>query len=538
MRLTKRVRWALDPPQLVLLLLAVLLGTAAAPALAGDQETVLALRAADLESQGRCDDVIALYDANNAEPSDGRLALIAGRCEIRGLDYLGAVSALTAARDRAQTKELRSDAELQLGIAHYHLEDLDAARASFAAARAAGADDPLLDLYDGLLLLQASETRKAALSLERARRADPRSVEPVASYYAFLAWRALEDEQRARAALARVRDADEDGPWIAEADRILGEERPRFTLDPWFGAILGMEYDSNVVLKADGVLVAAPNGAGLISGKDSGRGYWSVEGGLEVFRSEKWSGGLLAGYTGNGHIDSELDAFDTHYPTASGWIDRRLGDRSTARVRYDYGYAWVDNDPYLSGHTITGSFFHHWGDVGTTELSAAGYLYDFKYDEVALAPLPTAPRCTSIDRDGDGVRAGIQHRYSPGWQDLELRAGYRFDVYDSDGCEYRSDAHEWSAGLSTTVVFDIALDAHVSFAYQPYENVSAFVPSGAASTPKREDYAWRTGLSLERPLGRGFSVLGRYDYTNVDSNTHVYDYDRHVVGAYVRFRLQ
>lgn len=508
------------------------LGTAASgPAAGGAREDVLALRAADLEAQGRCDDVVALFSGTPAtSESDGRVALAAARCQIRQKDYVAAVDSAGAAKTRAKSPEVRGGAELQLGIAHYHLADLASARAALSSARAEGIESPLLDLYDGLLLLQADEVRPAALALERARRGDARAVEPIASYYAFRAWRILEDEERARAALARVRAVDGDGPWVAEAERVLAEERGTTYLRPWVNAQVGLEYDSNVVLKGNNVdIVFSPDG-NPISGKDDGRGYWAVDGGVELLRTENWSAGLLAGYTGTAHFD--LNEFDTHYPTASGWVDRRLGDDSTVRLRYDYGYAWVDYDGYLSGHTVTASLFHVWGEAGQTEVAASGYFFDFLYDNVDPQN-PASPRCTNVERDGEGIRAGVEHRYSPGWRGLELRAGYLFDRYDSDGCEYQYYAHQVSAGFDVPVVLGVDLDAWASFTYRPYDDVSAFLgdDEGAA---RHRDREWRTGVSLERALTDWMSVLARYEYTDTGSNTDVYDFRRHIVGAYVR----
>jgi len=41
-------------------------------------------------------------------------------------------------------------------------------------------------------------------------------------------------------------------------------------------------------------------------------------------------------------------------------------------------------------------------------------------------------------------------------------------------------------------------------------------------------------VSLERALTDWMSVLARYEYTDTGSNTDVYDFRRHIVGAYVR----
>ncbi len=502
---------------------------------AGDREDVVALRVAELEARGECDEAIAVHrQAGEAGTRDARIALVASRCQIRRRDYPAALVAAEEAKQLSGASTASSAAiELELGIARYHLGQLDAADSSLAAARAAGAAGPLLDLYTGLLLLQREDVRAAALSLERARRADARLVEPVASYYAFLAWRSLEEAERARAALDRVRETDPDGPWIAEAERMLG----RRVLGPppraWADVRVGLEYDSNPVLLANGV---SANDVEGVAHKDDGRGVWAVDGGVELFRTENWSGGLLAAYAGSGHFSASLHEFDLHYPQASGWIDRKLGDSTTLRVRYDYGHAWVDYDPYLSANRIAGSLFHVWDERGTTEVTVSGFLYDFRFTPDAPFGVAPPPVCQDLDRDGAGATAEVEHRYPTGWRDLELYGGYRFTHYDSEGCEYSFDSHQVRAGFDLDLGWDVELQAHAAFTYQPYENQSAFLTL-AESNIVRRDRIWQTGVGLERPITDRVSVLGSYRYTDTGSNTNVYDYERHVVGVYLRVRF-
>ncbi len=493
---------------------------------ADDRDNVLALRAADLEAQGRCDEAVALY--RNQAPENARVAGIAGRCQVRSGDYAAAVATLETA---SELPDAPADVDLQLGIAHYHLDELDAARGALDRARARGAEGALLDLYTGLLELQSDQTREAALSLERARRADPHAVEPVASYYAFLAWRNLDEQERAREALERVRAEDPDGPWIAEAERILAQaaalEPPRF----WADAEAGLEYDSNVVVRGAGVSNVFINGD-VVSGKRDGLGYWSFDGGAELFRTDQWSGGLLAAYTGNAHFD--ISEFDAHYPTAAAYLDYALAPDTTLRARYDYGYAWVNDDPYLSANTLSGTLFQDWHEYGRTELTVAGAWYDFRYDPVD-PPSPFQPR--AIQRDGTLASVGVLHRYRPGWRDLELRGGYLFNRYDSEGREFDSDLHRFLAGFDLTLPGTVGLDAWTAFTYQPYDRPSVYSDAPSVDA-KHRDRIWDFGAELEKFVTENVSVLARYRYTDTGSNTDVYDYHRHVVGGYVRVRFR
>lgn len=411
---------------LVLFVSLVWLG-AVGSAAADDRENVLAMRMADLEAQGRCPEAVDVYRTSGSQSP--RLALAAGRCQVRTADYVGAVSTLEPVRENSDAP---ADVELQLAIAQYHLGELDASRESIGRARARGSEGAMLDLYSGLLQLQKDQARDAALSLERARRADSRAVEPVASYYAFVAWRSLAEEARAKAALARLRESDPDGPWIAEAERILaGDRRTLETPYFWANAEGGFEYDTNVSVK--GGLPSVFINGDTVDEDEDGRAIWSLDGGVELFREEHWSGGVLASYTGTAHFD--ISEFDTHYPTVAAWVDHHFDDRTSLRGRYDYGYAWVNYDPYLSANSLTATLFHVWDDAGLTELSVLGGFYDFKYDRIDPPPFtpPPSPDTSDIDRDGTELSAEWVQRVPTGFEDLELRGGYRYTWYTADG---------------------------------------------------------------------------------------------------------
>ena len=532
---------SLDRLVTVLLTVSLFLAGSAGVASADDRENVLVMRLADLEVQGRCGEALELYRTSGSR--DPRLALVAGRCQVRAGDYASAVATLEPARD---DPEAPADVDLQLGLAQYHLGDVDAARESIGRARARGSEGAILDLYTGLLQLQQDEARDAALSLERARRADAQAVEPVASYYAFVAWRSLAEKTRARAALARLRVSDPDGPWIAEAERILAlarrkPERPSV----WANAEIGFEHDGNVSVKGGSPSVFI-NGD-LVDRKEDGRDIWSLDGGVELFRDEDWAGGVIGSYTGTAHF--RINEFDTHYPTVTAWLDRELDDRTSLRGSYDYSFAWVNYDPYVSAHGATATLFRlsDSGD-GLTALSVGADWYDFRYDLLdppqfdSTPPGETDPDRGDIDRDGTELSLDWTQYMQTDFEDLEMRYGYRYTWYSGDGREFDHDAHRFLAGFDVTLPGDIGWDSWVTFTYRSYDKTSVYDdqpdPSSPNLGPRHRDRLWELATSLEKFVTDNVSVLARYYFADSGSNVDVYDYDRHVFGAYLRFRFR
>jgi hypothetical protein len=507
---------------------AVLVSLLGPASLADEIDNVLVMRAADLESQGRCAEAVEVYRGSDRQSA--HLALIAGRCQVRTKDYAGAVDTLDPARN---LPDASPEVDLYLGVSEYHLGLLDDARASLDRAKARGEDGALLELYTGLLKLQGDDARGAALALERARRADSRAVEPVASYYAWVAWRNADDEERAEAALARVREQDPDGPWIAEAERVLAGE-PSETPNFWLNAEAGLEYDSNVTIRGGGVNQVFINGD-TVSGKDDGRGIWTLDGGSELFRNEKWSGGVLGAYTGTANFD--ISEFDAHYPVAGTWLDHHFGPQTTLRGRYDFGYAWVNYDPYVLSNVLSATLFQGWDEAGNTELTFSAGFYDFKYDRLDPTPGDPTTQIHDIDQDGTGLSVELLHRVEVGFEDLEARAGYRYTNYDADGGEFDYNAHRFLAGFDLTLPFEVMWDSWGAFTYQPYRHTSVYAKAGQAG-PTHRDRVWEFGTEFEKFVTEDVSVLARYRFIDTGSNTDVYDYDRHVVGAYVRIRFR
>ena len=453
---------------------------------ASGQQQVLTLKASRLASEGRC--VEALPEIERARaiaPEDASLARFEGQCRLQVYDYAAAFESLEEAR--RLDPELQ-DVDLYLAIAHYHLEDFVAAQRSIDAAKGnvSGEGMAQYELYSGLLLLDRRETREGALALERARMADASQVEPVASYYAGLAWQSLSERDLAREAFERVIDVDPDGVWGKRAEIALDsegmEERNWARLDA------GLDYDSNVLLLGEGLPLPV-----AITGQDDGRFSWFLEGGAELFRSGRWSGGVRGSYAGG--VNFNLHEFDTQYPIASVWLDRGLGERSLLRLTYGLGHAWVDYSPFVTRQSALLTLFHNWGRPGRSEIGL-GWDWNNYHFTVPASPvsqpdgscnaqlLPCSPfpvfTREARDRDGNGLMAGLLHRYElqaiegDVFRTFTLRGGYSFRRYWADGTDWDSMGHSLLLGVDTHLPWKLFLDLSAAFTYRPFDNPSSY----------------------------------------------------------------
>ncbi|MEZ4217800.1 MAG: hypothetical protein R3E88_15050 [Myxococcota bacterium] len=522
---------------------------AAALALAHTAVALLALGAPAASAQPPspgCDAGLERLQANAAaRPADAETHARLGRCYLA----LGRTDAAPAALDEAARLDPSAARFLEAAAAMYHARRLDEAEARLARAEPALADDPELHLYRGLLLLERGEAAAAAARLERSRRLDPARVEPVASYFAGLAWEGAGDRARADEALARIAHDWPGTPWADSAARAL--ERVRGTgaharWRPWAEVEIGVEGDTNVVRLGREVTAAE------ISDERDVRAAWGARGGVE--RSfERGHAGVALGYAGSEHGD--LDDYDVHYSYGSLYGAHRLGERTDVRVQLDTGYAWVGGDPFAWTYDSSIALRHGWAALGASELFGELDVRDY------LVRAPDLPACTvggptpcgrprtdeseARNRDGVGVRAGVAHLLPVGGPLTELRVHAAFDFYQAEGDEYDFAGGDTGVALRADGPFDTKWRAAATYEARRYAHPSTFanVPQSTATPAAfgfpggdRRDDQLELSARVERALGRGVSISGRWRFERRFSNADVFDYRRHVVGLFLTWR--
>jgi tetratricopeptide (TPR) repeat protein len=532
--------------------LALLVASAATPAGDGAAHEAARARAAALAAEGRCAAALEATAALRAAgAADAAGLALASACAAQLERY---PEAAALAEEALALDPGRADARLRLAIARYHLGDTSGARAALDAAAAGGlGEDAELLLYEGLLLLEAERGAEAALALERARARDPRTVEPVASYYAGVAWGRDRDRARADAALARVVAEWPGTRWARQAER-LRAELAAAELRRWARVRAGFEYDDNAILQGAG----APLPEEISSARDV-RAAWSAEAGAELFRTQRWSGGALAAYAGTAYAD--ITGFDSHFPSLAGWLDRRLDAATTLRASLDGGHAWVDRDGFFATGRASLALLRAWEARGTSELYAR-----FRVDEYFAhsddvpdgAGVPGAPcgppgapvpicgppgldERRERDRDGTAWVVGARHAIAVARLRSTFRAGWEFERFDARGREYSFRAHSLSAGVLVALPGDLALDASGVVTWRPFDHPSTFPEPPAPvfdreyglSGDERDERYQAVSVSLARPIGWGLTASAGWRWERNRSNVDVFDYRREVLGAYL-----
>jgi tetratricopeptide (TPR) repeat protein len=539
---------------------------AAGLAFAGEVDDAVAAAKRDADA-GRCEQ--ALERLIGIEGLESRARLVAGQCELAEGRYAAALDQLDRITDaRDLDAEKRGDVELDRAVALYHLERFDEASAALDRAQGATRDEAQLNLYRGLLALRAGDTDRAAPALERAAQLSPAMTEPVASYYAGLAWQQSAERAKARAAFQRVIDIDGDGPWGLEAAKML-EATERF---PYYIRMsAGIEYDDNVILRG-GVTQFVPNA--VDKGEKDWRGVWAIDAGVQLFQVGDLSGGITASYSGDAYVD--LTEFNSHYPTIGDYLAYQFDPSNLVQARYQFGYAWVDDKSFLRSQTAELSLTHTWEKAGTTIVSTNALVDDLRY-QIEPVPngnpppppaggpgstCPDAPLGTGCapaglnsghqrDRDGWGVGGAIEHRYlvpvpqsvDQIFETIEIGGGYHFLYFDSQGDEWKHMSHIVTLGTNLEFPHGISLTTAISYEYRDFSNPSTYPDREvideeyALSSQDRQEHVLVYSAQIEKALNEYLSVSARWSYTDNESNRRVYDYTRNIVGGYLNFRF-
>ncbi|MGH0034178.1 MAG: tetratricopeptide repeat protein [Myxococcota bacterium] len=504
----------------------------------------------ELAAAGRCEEALPLLAEEQSPGSDPRIDRIRVQCLLRTKRY---AEAATLAEALSTSSPADPQLSLYLGIARFHTGDLDGAREALESADPERAET---HLYRGLLLLQLGEARTAAAALDQATALDSEKVGPIASYYAAHAWARAGERDRAADRLEDVRKSSPGSVWARQAEDDSSAYPPVPGSGRWWLKLTGgFEWDDNVTLRPNDPTLVANS-----SGQRDVRGSWRFDSGAVFWSDGFWSAGIGASFNGNAHHD--LDDFDLLYPKGSLWLERRLSPVTRARLRYDFGYAWVDEEPLLRHNTVTGSLTHVWGGAGTSEVFGSAYHYDYlarsqDVDDGTGAPGSSCPpdvvvcgppginEKDRLDRDGPGFVAGAAHVWPLPWVPGHLRAAYAYQRFFAQGRDSRYQSHTASAALRILLPLQFVFDGGSSFTYRPFEDRSTLPDLRSVTAGQqywtlgihRRDRVWQVHLSLERDLGESVNLEFRYHYRHNRSNVESLDYDRNILGVYLTFAL-
>lgn len=424
--------------------------------------------------------------------------------------------------------ERRPDLWLRLGRLLQELGRHERAAAVLERAVAARSDEAAAHLHLGLSLRALGRHAEAEAHFAAAGSLAP-ELAPEASLLRALSRIELGDERTAVAHLERAIELDPDGEAGRSARLLLratrGPER-----GPWirFDAFGGYETDSNVTL--DGADV--PN---VSRERADARAVWGA--GLTVYPLRHRLAGLTLGVRYDQAEQEEISNLDTRRELA--FLSLRLSLHERLALRLD-GLATrtrLDHRRYERTRSVRPNLFFSWGErAGITQ--AFAQLEQVSYPEQVFSD--------AFIRDGWAAGGGFEHFVPlPARPGTWLSAGAEFQRHDTDSerdpilgfaSPYDHDRVGAIVRLRGPLWFGFESEASFSWAREDYEhrNFYDLLASGSLDPSTRRDTVLEGRFSLLRPVTRYAAVELRFQQSDHRSNIDLYDYDRRIVGVYLR----
>jgi tetratricopeptide (TPR) repeat protein len=431
-------------------------------------------------------DVAVLSAELEKHPHDPALVRALARAHLERGDA-GAAAGLLRAFGERHPEQRPALAQL-LGRALYLTGELDEARRELEIALAHRPDDALAHLYLGLVLWRSGDPDGAARELRTAGEQDP--------------------------------------------SLLLGE-RPRepATLAGGHFTVMGgsgVEFDTNP-------LVEGEEGSTPSQGDDF-RLVYHAGLGTQLVRTE--SSVVSASYRYDGSKHDELGELDMGAHGVGLTGAHSFGGGVFARLDGAAGFQRLDHDDYVDTQSLAPVLGFQLGERGIVQLRASAERRDFADD-------PDDANA-SLDRDGWRYGAALSHTLPlerwPGAR-LSTQLSYARTLThgsnDADGFGSAFDSNWYAADAAflLPVGLGIRMETRLLVGYERFDEENAIQFAADGERVRRRDTVVDTSVSLRRPLSKHVDVELRVRDSRHFSTAGVFDYDRQIVGTYLRFQF-
>lgn len=314
--------------------------------------------------------------------------------------------------------------------------------------------------------------------------------------------------------------------------RLLLRQREMLSLEKrWrVDGYAGVEWDDNVTLENEDNRIAA-------SGQDDVRGIWGAGISGRPWLSEDSS--LSLGWRYDQTLHDRLESFDILANTLFATATHRLGDAWTARLDAYATHTLQDLDAELLGGAVRPSVIR---SLGPTWGALRGFaqVEFFEYQD----PSPVS----AFDRDGVSTQLGLEHflplpidrsftSFSFSWVRSMTQAdtsgttsGIDGD-YDFDGFQFRLLGH-------VEAPHGVRLRMNASYSHDRYHNNNNTHFLQTFELRKRRDHIAAARIDVSREIVGPIRLEAFWRGTWRHSNVSAFDYEKHVVGALLRFAIE
>jgi hypothetical protein len=292
-----------------------------------------------------------------------------------------------------------------------------------------------------------------------------------------------------------------------------------------------MDYDSNVTLESGST-------PGVSSDASDGAGVWGAMLSADALRGADYQVTVGARYHERDYLHEGDYDERTLLAFASGQVE--LGHDLAGRLSALGSYVMLDDQSYLAQVTARPELLVWLGPrAGVLQISA-NVQGDFYHDD---------PPFKSLKRDGVELGGGLAQLFRiPGWSGARGSWGLDYERVLTDasrdelGFQGDYDRNVFGGHVETELPLFFGIEAGLDVALTgelyDHDNLVDYLvqleAGGDASPRHRRDLLLETGVRLSRPIFRNVDLELHWRFEDRFSNTDVYSYHRHVVGAMVR----
>lgn len=413
----------------------------------------------------------------------------------------------------ASAGETAYEQAMARGVSASENGDNKAAALEFSSALGERPNDPEALLYLGIAQNRAKETEaestlKKALSLDPA---NPRTNLELGILYLN------------RGVNAEAEDYFENTVRIAPDSAQASNAREHLRLLKSSGRdkrwelrfLTGVQYDSNVLLNAEGV----PLPVGVERSGDW-RGIFNLGVKYSPLRTNDFD--LTASYSLYQSFHFRLDQFDINQNQVELAGKYRFNDMLAVKLGYTFEYQFIGGDSYADNNSVMASL------LLTDPASGISTSVDYRYRNTGYKNTPMFS--FNHERSGDNHQAGFTSKLQFG-NNVLFRAGYYFDQDLTYRDYWDYGGKKGLAGMTMRLPFSLVMDVGGEAYFKDYE---ALYPGAGA---QRKDTSWTGSLVASRFFGEMFSLTAGIYYNRNESNIAAFDYVRTITSllAQVRF---
>jgi tetratricopeptide (TPR) repeat protein len=376
-------------------------------------------------------------------------------------------------------------------------------------------------------MAEAKEGRySVALDYFQKASQDPK-VAQEAKFQASLALAALNRLKEARQTMEQAIAINTQSQTADFAQRYVGVLEKRYQETKPFRATVttGYDYDSNVTLQ--------PGGAGAAA-QSAGQGdqVFTQTATFEYNFNANQPFSFLTQYSYFQNFHPRISSFDmmSHF---AGVVPTYSYKSGRIWLPLNYNYVDVQSDKYFTGFLANPTWLHllneHFGVEGTARFNRQYY-----WTPISLP---------QDDRNGKDLGGSVGCYYFFKKQTGFLQARFSYDHNFTVGTNWDSSSYRLLLAALYPVTEKLKINAFVDLNLQPFDNffingetVDNIAGNPLIRFPQRYDKTIITGLQITYNLWKTLDCNVHYFYSRDDSNTSLYNYTRHIVGAQLAYR--